>query len=66
MRASIAALLDIPVFGPGDHRGGVLNVVAPEQGMTLPGALVVGTDTHMATHPGLLPSDLPIAHPGLA
>jgi 3-isopropylmalate/(R)-2-methylmalate dehydratase large subunit len=45
-----SALLDIPVFGPGDHRGGVLNVVAPEQGMTLPGALVVGTDTHMATH----------------
>ena len=41
--------LDIPVFGPGDPRGGVLNVVGPEQGMIHPGALVVGTDEHMAT-----------------
>ncbi|QGG93759.1 aconitase family protein [Actinomarinicola tropica] len=43
-------LIDVPVFGPGDHRGGVMNVVAPEQGMTLPGALVVGADRHMSTH----------------
>lgn len=45
-----SALLDVPVFGPGDHRGGVMNVVAPEQGMTLPGSLVVGADRHMSTH----------------
>lgn len=44
---------DVPVFGPGDHRGGVLNVVTPEQGMTLPGSLVVGTDAHTSTHGAL-------------
>ncbi|MBK5224462.1 MAG: 3-isopropylmalate dehydratase large subunit [Acidimicrobiia bacterium] len=40
----------VPVFGPGDPRSGVLNVVGPEQGMTVPGALVVGADDHMSTH----------------
>ncbi|MFA5566073.1 MAG: aconitase family protein [Acidimicrobiia bacterium] len=45
-----SAQLDVPIFGPGDDRGGVLNVVGPEQGMTWPGALVVGSDNHMSTH----------------
>ncbi|MGY6502579.1 MAG: aconitase family protein [Acidimicrobiales bacterium] len=40
----------VPLFGPGDHRGGVVNVVAPEQGMTWPGSLVVGADDHVSTH----------------
>lgn len=40
----------VPLFGPGDHRGGVVNVVAPEQGMTLPGSLIVGADDHVSTH----------------
>jgi 3-isopropylmalate/(R)-2-methylmalate dehydratase large subunit len=39
----------LPLFGPGDERGGVLNVVAAEQGMVLPGDLVVGADGHVAT-----------------
>lgn len=46
-------LVEVPVFGPGDHRGGVMNVVTPEQGMTLPGSLVAGADRHMSTHGAL-------------
>jgi len=42
-------LTDVPVFGPGDPRRGVLHVVAPEQGMTHPGMLVVGADAHTST-----------------
>ena len=45
--------LGLPVFGPGDHRGGVVNVVAAEQGMVLPGDLVVGADAHVSTQGGL-------------
>lgn len=41
---------DVPVFGPGDPRRGVLHVVVPEQGMTHPGMLVVGADAHTSTH----------------
>ncbi|HSL58539.1 MAG TPA: aconitase family protein [Acidimicrobiales bacterium] len=41
---------EIPVFGPGDPRRGVLHVVVPEQGMTHPGMLVVGADAHTSTH----------------
>ncbi len=42
-------LTGIPVFGPGDHRGGVVNVVAAEQGMVLPGDVVVAADAHVST-----------------
>lgn len=45
-----SAQIGLPIFGPGDDRGGVLNVVGPEQGMTWPGSLVVGSDNHMSTH----------------
>ncbi len=41
--------LGVPVFGPGDPRAGILNVVAAEQGLVLPGQLVVGADPHVAT-----------------
>jgi 3-isopropylmalate/(R)-2-methylmalate dehydratase large subunit len=41
--------LGVPVFGPGDPRSGIVNVVAAEQGMVRPGALVVGADAHVAT-----------------
>ncbi|MDZ7679354.1 MAG: aconitase family protein [Acidimicrobiales bacterium] len=43
----------LPLFGPGDHRGGIVNVVAAEQGMVLPGNLVVGADAHVSTLGGL-------------
>lgn len=42
--------LGLPLFGPGDPRGGIVNVVAAEQGMVLPGSLIVGADAHVATH----------------
>jgi 3-isopropylmalate/(R)-2-methylmalate dehydratase large subunit len=48
-----SASLGLPMFGPGDHRGGVVNVVAPEQGMILPGHLLVGADAHVATQGAL-------------
>jgi 3-isopropylmalate/(R)-2-methylmalate dehydratase large subunit len=41
--------LGVSVFAPGDHRSGIVNVVAAEQGMVRPGALVVGADAHVAT-----------------
>jgi 3-isopropylmalate/(R)-2-methylmalate dehydratase large subunit len=41
--------LGVAVFGPGDPRRGIVNVVAAEQGMVRPGDLVVGADAHVAT-----------------
>jgi len=37
-------------FGMGDVRQGVVHVVGPEQGLTLPGMTVVCGDSHTATH----------------
>ncbi|MBF0181556.1 MAG: 3-isopropylmalate dehydratase large subunit [Magnetococcales bacterium] len=37
-------------FGLGDPRQGVVHVMAPEQGITLPGLIVVCGDSHTATH----------------
>lgn len=37
-------------FGMGDVRQGVVHVMAPEQGITLPGLTVVCGDSHTATH----------------
>ncbi|MBF0189944.1 MAG: 3-isopropylmalate dehydratase large subunit [Magnetococcales bacterium] len=37
-------------FGIGDPRQGVVHVMAPEQGITLPGCIVVCGDSHTATH----------------
>ncbi len=36
-----------------DRRQGIVHVVAPEQGMTLPGMLVVCGDSHTSTHGAL-------------
>jgi 3-isopropylmalate/(R)-2-methylmalate dehydratase large subunit len=41
---------DIPQFGMFDPRQGILHVVAPEQGGTLPGTTVVCGDSHTSTH----------------
>lgn len=43
----------IGLFGRGDPRQGIVHVVAPEQGLTLPGLLVVCGDSHTATHGAL-------------
>lgn len=41
---------DVQQFGLGDTRQGIVHVIAPEQGMTLPGTTVVCGDSHTATH----------------
>lgn len=41
---------NIPQFGLFDPRQGILHVVAPEQGGTLPGTTVVCGDSHTSTH----------------
>ncbi len=43
----------ITLFGRGDPRQGIVHVVGPEQGLTLPGLLVVCGDSHTATHGAL-------------
>jgi 3-isopropylmalate/(R)-2-methylmalate dehydratase large subunit len=40
-------------FGPGDARRGIVHVIGPEQGLTLPGILLVCGDSHTATHGAL-------------
>ena len=37
-------------FAMGDPRNGIVHVVAPEQGRTLPGATIVCGDSHTSTH----------------
>jgi 3-isopropylmalate/(R)-2-methylmalate dehydratase large subunit len=40
-------------FGVGDRRQGIVHVVGPEQGLTLPGMTVVCGDSHTSTHGAL-------------
>ena len=40
-------------FGQGDARRGIVHVIGPEQGLTLPGMLLVCGDSHTATHGAL-------------
>jgi 3-isopropylmalate/(R)-2-methylmalate dehydratase large subunit len=41
---------DITFFGIGDERRGIVHVVGPEQGWTLPGVTLVCGDSHTSTH----------------
>src|SRR5215467_10090546 len=43
----------INLFGLTDPRQGIVHVVGPEQGLTLPGLLVVCGDSHTSTHGAL-------------
>jgi 3-isopropylmalate/(R)-2-methylmalate dehydratase large subunit len=43
----------IDLLGLGDPRQGIVHVAGPEQGLTLPGMLVVCGDSHTATHGAL-------------
>jgi 3-isopropylmalate/(R)-2-methylmalate dehydratase large subunit len=43
----------ITLLGRGDVRRGIVHVIGPEQGITLPGALLVCGDSHTATHGAL-------------
>ena len=45
-----AAKHDITLFGIDDSRQGILHIVPPEQGITQPGLLIVGADSHTSTH----------------
>jgi 3-isopropylmalate/(R)-2-methylmalate dehydratase large subunit len=40
----------IVFIGPDDPRQGILHVVAPEQGITQPGLVIAGADSHTTTH----------------
>jgi 3-isopropylmalate/(R)-2-methylmalate dehydratase large subunit len=44
------AAYDVLLFGLQDPRQGIVHVVGPEQGLTLPGLLVVCGDSHTSTH----------------
>lgn len=41
---------DITYFGMNDDRQGIVHIVGPEQGFTLPGTTVVCGDSHTSTH----------------
>lgn len=43
----------IPMFGMADMRQGIVHVMGPEQGATLPGMTVVCGDSHTSTHGAL-------------
>jgi 3-isopropylmalate/(R)-2-methylmalate dehydratase large subunit len=43
----------VKLFGIDDPRQGIVHVVGPEQGLTLPGLLVVCGDSHTSTHGAL-------------
>ena len=41
---------NIPFWGLGDKRNGIVHVIGPENGITLPGATIVCGDSHTSTH----------------
>ena len=41
---------NIPFFGLHDRRQGIVHVIGPEQGFTLPGMTIVCGDSHTSTH----------------
>ena len=40
----------IPLFDMDDRRAGIVHIIGPEQGFTLPGMIIVCGDSHTATH----------------
>ena len=48
--AENARSFGIPFFGLDDERQGIVHVIGPEQGFTLPGAVIVCGDSHTSTH----------------
>ncbi len=43
----------VRLYGMHDDRQGIMHVVGPEQGITLPGIVLVGGDSHTSTHGAL-------------
>lgn len=48
-----AAQHGIALYGLGDPRQGIVHVVGPEQGISLPGTTIVCNDSHTSTHGGV-------------
>ncbi len=48
--AANAKEFDVPYFNELDKRQGIVHVVGPEQGFTLPGTTIVCGDSHTSTH----------------
>ena len=44
------AEFDVPLFDMNDIRQGIVHIIGPEQGFTLPGMTIVCGDSHTATH----------------
>jgi len=51
--AANAAAAGITTFNAGDPRQGIVHVIGPEQGLSLPGSLLVCGDSHTSTHGAL-------------
>ena len=55
-KAQVQALIDnckefdIPLFDIGDERQGIVHIIGPELGLTLPGVTIVCGDSHTSTH----------------
>ena len=45
-----ARTFHVPIFSMNDIRQGIVHVIAPEQGFTLPGMTIVCGDSHTSTH----------------
>ncbi len=45
-----AAKHGVMLFGIDDPRQGILHIVPPEQGITQPGLIIIGADSHTSTH----------------
>ena len=48
--AANAKEFGIEYFGELDHRQGIVHIIGPEQGFTLPGTTIVCGDSHTSTH----------------
>ncbi len=49
LEANVAAF-GVPYFASDDIRQGIVHIIGPEQGFTLPGSTIVCGDSHTATH----------------
>ncbi len=48
--AENAAEFDLTLYPMGDERQGIVHVIGPEQGLTMPGMTIVCGDSHTSTH----------------
>lgn len=50
MLTSNCAEFDVPLYGLGHEKQGIVHVIGPEQGITKPGMTIVCGDSHTSTH----------------